>query len=1030
MKTLQRLVLVVLTLCLVLLCTSALAYNTGDDYPQEYKAVAKNSQYDKWNFAVRNCTSFVAWCLNSRNNVSFTNQYGGVSYWGNASNWANVARSLGILVDSTPAVGAVAYVKNHVGWVKEVNGTQVVTEEYNHNSDGLFHTQTKDVSYWEGYIHIADIPQGKAVTTSVIGCGSITGLASGTQVPEGNSVTLTAVPQENYAFTKWHITYMGPTSLLDLSLTSTKNPFTFTMPGKGVSVCAEFTRQPSSSVWEWQDLSVNSVTESDASLGAKFYYGLPLAKMTTSLSGKFYLYVGTDLNAVTNAAPGASSGVTAISLGSKSGVSFNFVDYTFSLSVPSVSLASVANSPFSPLRMSAGTTFYYKWTAVLDGVTMHSAVSSGRTLNGSSTWSNLRTNGLGLFSGQVNWRRDLVMQEAGCFVSSDYNTVSGATYNNANGAAIRKDTGNFPTSSSLSTSDTYGCIVFYKGPSFDSISSFTPGVTYYYKFYGLTNDGKASYSDIAQYTPASSTTELTNVWMVPGDNRTVTVGTTLTVEFGSNVAATCYYAHICDRNTNVDTCEAVARNVTSGSTTYTFNTVGNYYIYIGAAYNSKDLASEVVYVDVVPADQEKPVVSGWIDHVTHEGYDVHVTGTDNTGVTAFRIGTWHDKMHVDNAIWQEITNVEGDQVTFHVSTADFGNTIDTYYHTNIYAYDAAGNHNDEYRAGDPYIEATPPIFTEGWIENNTAVGFDVVAFGEDDHELAYFVFGVWNDNISANNAQWTTVKQENGSATLNVSIESFDSVTDTTYHVMIIPFDICNNPGESAEGEIYLDGTPPEITNLYVELTLYEGYDVVCDASDDIGVAYYVFGTWNDNSDILSAVWETLTPDEGSVRYTVPFDRFDNETGVVYHTMVIPFDWSNNQGEAVTLDVDVPMRDMYTEKDDAMTLYLPSGTVEIGEEAFAFVKAQYFVLPSTVRSIGSLAFPQGSVVYVYNASSITIPKDAIANGGTFVEMTDNYSSSLYRKLFGTESNYVMRNGKSSYNGGLIQEEELVFGDFQ
>lgn len=130
----------------------------NDDYPQEYKNLARDAVVDKWNFLNRECTSFVAWCLNSRNGVAFTNQYGGVDRWGNASAWGGVAKNLGIAVDMNPAPGSVWWSSNgHVAWVREVNGSSCVIEEYNWDGDGLYHIRERPISSATGYIHIKDM---------------------------------------------------------------------------------------------------------------------------------------------------------------------------------------------------------------------------------------------------------------------------------------------------------------------------------------------------------------------------------------------------------------------------------------------------------------------------------------------------------------------------------------------------------------------------------------------------------------------------------------------------------------------------------------------------------------------------------------------------------------------------------------------------------------------------------------------------------------------------------------------------------
>lgn len=157
-------ILLALTMILSLMTIDVLA---SDDYPSKYKSAARDAVVDEWNFYNRECTSFVAWCLNSRNGVAFTNWYGGVR-WGNANNWGNAAKSIGIAVDSTPAVGAVAWSNSgqygHVAWVSAVNGNNVTIEEYNYNYNGNYNTRTVAKSSFSGYIHIKDTPQSVSVS--------------------------------------------------------------------------------------------------------------------------------------------------------------------------------------------------------------------------------------------------------------------------------------------------------------------------------------------------------------------------------------------------------------------------------------------------------------------------------------------------------------------------------------------------------------------------------------------------------------------------------------------------------------------------------------------------------------------------------------------------------------------------------------------------------------------------------------------------------------------------------------------------
>jgi surface antigen len=77
----------------------------------------------------------VAWRINSRLGVHFTNQYKGVN-WGNANTWDEAARETGITINSTPKPGCIAQSNagsaGHVAWVTAVGTDTVEIEEYNY----------------------------------------------------------------------------------------------------------------------------------------------------------------------------------------------------------------------------------------------------------------------------------------------------------------------------------------------------------------------------------------------------------------------------------------------------------------------------------------------------------------------------------------------------------------------------------------------------------------------------------------------------------------------------------------------------------------------------------------------------------------------------------------------------------------------------------------------------------------------------------------------------------------------------------
>lgn len=124
----------------------------GDDYPTQWRPpVPQDSMFDDWGEDNRECTSFVAWALHSRNHFE-------MPFHDDAVNWGPDASARGFTVDNNPAVGAVAWEHpgDHVAWVYAVNGSTVTIEEYNEHYDGVYDWRVVPVNAFE-YIHFADL---------------------------------------------------------------------------------------------------------------------------------------------------------------------------------------------------------------------------------------------------------------------------------------------------------------------------------------------------------------------------------------------------------------------------------------------------------------------------------------------------------------------------------------------------------------------------------------------------------------------------------------------------------------------------------------------------------------------------------------------------------------------------------------------------------------------------------------------------------------------------------------------------------
>jgi len=115
---------------------------------------------DPWGFALRNCTSFVAWRLRETNGFTdFANHLDGGTF-GNADQWDSTAEALGYPVDDVPAVGAVAQTDTgrvgHVAWVSAIGDGTVTVEEYNYLVAGGYDVRTVPTSDFR-YLHLADL---------------------------------------------------------------------------------------------------------------------------------------------------------------------------------------------------------------------------------------------------------------------------------------------------------------------------------------------------------------------------------------------------------------------------------------------------------------------------------------------------------------------------------------------------------------------------------------------------------------------------------------------------------------------------------------------------------------------------------------------------------------------------------------------------------------------------------------------------------------------------------------------------------
>lgn len=134
----------------------------GDDYPPRWKNPPQDSVLDQWKEYNRECTSFVAWALHSRNGFE-------MPFHQNANRWGPLAERQGFVVNSNPAIGSVAWsntgVWGHVAYVVAVKGGNVTVEEYNYLNRGTYDKRVASASSFTGFIHFKDLPTPTPVSS-------------------------------------------------------------------------------------------------------------------------------------------------------------------------------------------------------------------------------------------------------------------------------------------------------------------------------------------------------------------------------------------------------------------------------------------------------------------------------------------------------------------------------------------------------------------------------------------------------------------------------------------------------------------------------------------------------------------------------------------------------------------------------------------------------------------------------------------------------------------------------------------------
>lgn len=394
------------------------------------------------------------------------------------------------------------------------------------------------------------------------------------------------------------------------------------------------------------------------------------------------------------------------------------------------------------------------------------------------------------------------------------------------------------------------------------------------------------------------------------------------------------------------------------------------------------------------------ITSASVSNVSSHGYDVNVVATDNVGVTKIRIGTWHDNMNIGNAVWQETTSINNGSATIHVSISDFDNAQNVIYHTNVYAYDAAGNYNvNGVRAGDPYVQKPSYSVYMIYEYEDSLPDYVTIVYTAGDHvQLPY-------DELTGEKDKYQFDHWEIESESAQVELS--DPYDETATFTM-------------PNGDVHLKKVYKlkPVVEEYVNLTI--------SASGYGGVWLTI---WNPYTSI------NIDPNTTQTIALSKSSTFDIQaTGPLLAHPHHQFDhwettgsWFGDTSEAVHQgiyppDTDTALRAVFKPTPylpvESQTLCLPKGLTTIEAEAFSGVKAKYFILPDSVTSIGANAFPEGSYVYLKAENIPGLSKDVITNSGVFIESdwSNHTNEAFAQSLKNTPYEYLSTSEQSQIPG--------------
>ena len=224
-------------------------------------------------------------------------------------------------------------------------------------------------------------------------------------------------------------------------------------------------------------------------------------------------------------------------------------------------------------------------------------------------------------------------------------------------------------------------------------------------------------------------------------------------------------------------------------------------------------------------------------------------------------------------------------------------------------------------------DTTNPTIEDVYVRDVSANGYTVHCIVRDDQELGYVRFPTWTPNNGQDDIVWGSAGDIAGGGwelKYRVNISEHNNEVNCWYITHIYCYDAAGNVTSYAVDPVFVENTPPVISDVQVTDVSETGYTVSCVVTDEhSGVNRVQFPTWykEDNPYVYDGSWHTSEFCKGKLingRYTyrVNISDYGNYSDGYYTTHIYAWDECGNQTEGYPLQITVkkPHKHTYTSR--------------------------------------------------------------------------------------------------------------------